>query len=170
MSLHSEQPITSADKTFLQLRNEIVKGDVDAGSKLSEPELSAKFSVSRAVILEALNRLEACHLVERKANIGARVVALSQEGLMELYEVREALEGMAARLAADNMTDVEIESLNALLSTHFQTVQSGETYYQEAGDVDFHHRIILGSKNNHLLNNENTAYGRLVDIISIKGS
>ncbi|MFT6732410.1 MAG: DNA-binding GntR family transcriptional regulator [Polaribacter sp.] len=151
MNFFQEQPITSADKTFLQLRNEIVEGIIKAGSKLSEPELSTKFSVSRAVIRESINRLETCHLVERKANVGARVVSLTQEGLVELYQVRESLEGMAARLAADNMTDVEIESLNTLLSTHFQTVQSGETYYQEAGDVDFHYRIILGSKNNHLI-------------------
>ncbi len=151
MSIFKEGPITSADKTFLQLRNQIVEGVIDAGSKLSEPELSTKFSVNRAIIREAINRLEACHLVERKANVGARVVALTQEGLDELYQVRESLEGMAARLAATQMNDDEIEALNELLNTHFQTIKSGETYYQEAGDVDFHYRIILGSKNNHLI-------------------
>ena len=38
-----------------------------------------------------------------------------------------------------------------LLNTHFKTVQGEEIYYQEAGDVDFHYRIILGSKNSHLI-------------------
>jgi DNA-binding GntR family transcriptional regulator len=151
MSSHNEIPVTSADKTFIQLRKDIVEGIVVAGSKLSETELSTNYSVSRAVIREAINRLEACHLVERKANVGARVVALTQEGLGELYQVRESLEGMAARLAATHMTDEEIIDLEALLKTHFKTVQNGETYYQEAGDVDFHYRIILGSKNSHLI-------------------
>ncbi len=113
--------------------------------------MSTNYQVSRAVIREAINRLESCHLVERKANVGARVVALSPEGLLELYQVRESLEGMAARLAAKNMTDAEIADLNGLLNHHFDEVQSGESYYQEAGDVDFHYRIILGSKNKHLI-------------------
>jgi DNA-binding GntR family transcriptional regulator len=147
----TELPITSADKTFIQLRQDIVEGLIVAGSKLSETDLSNKYSVSRAVIREAINRLEASHLVERKANIGARVVALSAEGLLSLYQVREALEGMSARLAATNMSDAEIADLNDLLSTHFKTVQTEENYYQEAGDVDFHYRIILGSKNTHLI-------------------
>jgi len=151
MVLTSEVPITSADKTFIQLRKDIVEGVISAGSKLSETELSTNYSVSRAVIREAINRLEACHLVERKANVGARVVALTQGGLVELYQVRESLEGMAARLAASHMTDDEIADLESLLTTHFKTVKNGETYYQEAGDVDFHYRIILGSKNSHLI-------------------
>ena len=147
----SEQPVTAADKTFFQLRKDIVEGEIQPGSKLSETELSTKYSVSRSLVREAINRLEACHLVERKANVGARVVALTQEGLTELYQVREALEGMAARLAAKNMTDQEIADLNSLLSSHFQEVKSAGSYYQEAGDLDFHYRIILGSKSNHLI-------------------
>ena len=100
MTFATEQPITVADKTFYNLRKDIVEGAILSGSKLSETELSTKYAVSRAVIREAINRLETCHLVERKANIGARVVALTLEGLVDLYQVRESLEGMAARLAA----------------------------------------------------------------------
>ena len=151
LTLPFEQPITSADKTFVKLRSDIVEGELKAGQKLSEAELSTKYGVSRAVIREAMNRLESSFLVERKANVGARVASLSIEGLIELYQVRESLEGMAARLAAKNMTDKEIAALNKLLSKHFDKVKDGESYYQEAGDVDFHYRVILGSKNQHLI-------------------
>ncbi|TQV76930.1 GntR family transcriptional regulator [Aliikangiella marina] len=151
MNLATETPITAADKTFLELRTAIVEGDVTAGSKLSETELSTKYAVSRAVVREAINRLEACNLIERKPNVGARVVDLNTEGLLELYQVRESLEGMAARLAASNMTDQEVQALQSLLEKHYKTVQSGDNYYQEAGDVDFHYRIIQGSKNSQLI-------------------
>lgn len=151
MAFESKPAVTSADKTFYQLRQDIVEGVVAAGSKLSETELSTTYGVSRAVIREAINRLESCHIVERKANVGARVVALTSDGLLELYQVRESLEGMAARLAAKNMTHDEVAELEALLQSHFQDVKQGESYYQEAGDVDFHYRIILGSKNKHLI-------------------
>ena len=147
----SEQAITNADRTFFQLRKDIVEGIIPAGSKLSEMELSTKYEVSRAVIREAINRLATCHLVERKANVGARVVALSPEGLIQLYQVREALEGMAARLAARYMSDEEIAGMQALLDSHFDKVKDGQSYYQEAGDVDFHYRIVTGSKNDHLI-------------------
>jgi DNA-binding GntR family transcriptional regulator len=131
MHLVTENPVTASDKTFLQLRQDIVEGDILSGSKLSEAELATRYAVSRAVVREAINRLENCHLVERKPNVGARVVALGPERLVSLYQVRESLEGMAARLAATNMTDDEIDDLS--------------------GDVDFHYRIILGSKNDHLI-------------------
>jgi DNA-binding GntR family transcriptional regulator len=151
LSYATEHAVTAADKTFFQLRRDIVEGVIRSGAKLSETDLAQKYAVSRAVIREAISRLETCHLVERKANVGARVVALSPEGLVELYQVRESLEGMAARLAATHMTDAEIADLGALLDSHFQKVKSGDTYYQEAGDVDFHYRIVLGSKNGHLI-------------------
>lgn len=151
MSFMQESAVTASDKAFFRLRKEIVEGDIPAGSKLSEMELSTKYEVSRAVVREAINRLEACHLVERRPNVGARVVSLSEEGLMELYQVREALEGMAARLAAQFMSDEEIAKLNSLLNEQFDEVKGGESYYQEAGDLDFHYRIIVGSQNQQLI-------------------
>lgn len=151
MEFFQEQAVTSSDKAFFRLRKEIVEGVIPSGSKLSETELSTKYQVSRAVVREAINRLEACNIVERRANVGARVVSLSPEGLIELYQVRESLEGMAARLAAQHMSAQEITDLNALLNSQSHEVKSAELYYQEAGDLDFHYRIILGSKNSHLI-------------------
>jgi DNA-binding GntR family transcriptional regulator len=152
MSIFQENAVTASDKAFFRLRKEIVEGVIPAASKLSETELSTKYEVSRAVVREAINRLESCHLVERKANVGARVVALSPEGLIELYQVRESLEGMAARLAAAYMSDDEVAELKMLLNSQSENIKTTERYYQEAGDLDFHYRIILGSKNNHLIN------------------
>lgn len=151
ISFFTEQAVTLADKTFFQLRKDIVEGEIPPGSKLSEIELSTTYSVGRSVIREAINRLVSCHIVERRANIGARVVALTPAGMLGLYQVREALEGMAARLAATCMTDQEIADLNTLLNVHFEDMKNDESYYQEAGNVDFHYRIIMGSKNSHLI-------------------
>ncbi len=144
-------PVTSSDKTFLQMRRDIVEGAIPAGSKLSETELAERHNVSRAIIREAINRLEGIRLVERTPNVGARVVALGPEGMSELYEVRESLEGMAARLAALHMTEEEIGELRNLLVNHETAIGEGSTYYQEDGDVDFHYRILTGSKNSHLI-------------------
>jgi DNA-binding GntR family transcriptional regulator len=146
--------ITTADKVFEQIQNEIVEGIIPAGSKISEPELSKRFEISRSTLREALNRLEKCHLVERKANVGSRVVQCTIEGLLEIYIVRESLEGMACRQAALNMSDEEIAEMQTILNVHAKNkdLQNGIAYYQEEGDLDFHYKVILGSHNQQLIN------------------
>lgn len=147
-------PVTAADRVLLQIQQAIVEGQIAPGSKISEPELAKKYDLSRAPLREALARLERCHLIERIPNAGARVVKLSVAGLLSLYELRETLEGLACRLAAQHMSDEEIAQVQQLLNQHLSTqrVREGESYYQEAGDVDFHYRVILGSKNPYLIN------------------
>jgi len=148
------EPVTTADKIFYQMQHAIVEGEILAGSKISEPELAKQYQVSRSTLREALNRLEKCHLVERKANVGSRVVECTIEGLLELYIAREALEGMACRQAALNITDEEIVDMQAMLKHHSesQALQDGISYYQEKGDLDFHYKVILASHNQQLIN------------------
>jgi len=144
---------TVADRVFDQLRRAIVEGDIPAGSKLSEPVLAERFAVSRGPLREAMRRLESTHLLERRANVGARVVALTRERLMELYEVREALEGMAARLAAERMSVAGVAALQAMLEQHRGEIERecGQAYFQQEGDPDFHYRIVVGSGNQRLI-------------------
>ena len=146
--------VTTADKVFEQLQHAIVNGDMAAGSKISEPELSKRYGISRSTLREALNRLEKCQLIERKANVGSRVVDCTIEGLLELYITREALEGMACRQAALHMTDAEIQHMKDMLNKHASSkdLQDGVAYYQEEGDVDFHYKVILGTHNKQLIN------------------
>lgn len=146
--------VTAADRVLQELLRAIVAGEIAPGSKISEPELAKRFDLSRAPLREALARLERCHLLERTPNAGARVVKLSTDNLLSLYQLREELEGLACRLAATQMSDTEIREMQDLLDQHLssQRVREGESYYQEAGDLDFHYRIILGSKNPYLIN------------------
>lgn len=147
------ESLTTADRVLFDLQRAIVEGEIAPGSKISEPELARQFQVSRAPLREALARLERSYLIERLPNRGARVVQLSIEGLISLYQLREELEGLACRLAAENMTATEIHELTQLLDSHLTTqrVRDGECYYQEAGDLDFHYRVIQGSKNPYLI-------------------
>ena len=146
--------VTTADKVFEQMQHAIVEGDIAAGSKISEPELAKRYQISRSTLREALNRLEKCHLIERKANVGSRVVDCTLDGLLELYITREALEGMACRQAAFNMRDEEIVAMQQMLNKHADNdaLKEGIAYYQEEGDVDFHYKVILGSHNKQLIN------------------
>ncbi len=147
--------VTIADRLYGTLRKSIVEGEIPAGSKLSEPELARRFGVSRGPLREVIRRLEAGHLVETRANFGARVVALSSSQLLEIYAVREALEGMAARLAAQHMGREQVADLRALLEAHQRQMAQLDgseswAYFQKEGDLDFHYRIVQGCGNSRL--------------------
>jgi len=148
-----KQPTLMPVLLFKELKTAIIEGQIPTGSKISEPELAARYQVSRGTLRDALARLEACGLVERRPNIGARVVGLSREQLFEIFQLREVLEGLAARLAATQMDDDEITSLQALLITHREQIanESGQAYFQQEGDFDFHYRIVSGSHNQRLI-------------------
>jgi DNA-binding GntR family transcriptional regulator len=144
---------TLSERLFRSLREAIVTGELQAGGKISEPELARQFGTSRGSLREAIARLEASGLVVRRANVGARVVGLSSDQLIEIFHVREALEGMAARLAARNMATDEINRLRTLLERHSEQIASDseQAYFQREGDLDFHYRIVQGSHNAQLI-------------------
>ena len=146
-----QDPVTLADKLFLDLRRAILEGEIPAGKKISEPELAGAYQVSRGSVREALGKLENCNLVTRKPNIGARIIGFSTTQMMEIYQIREAMEGMAARLAAENMTDEEMERLQKLLVYHQHEVVDHSSCAQPDADLDFHFAIIQGSKNQRLI-------------------
>ena len=142
---------TLSGQTTIALREAIVTGEIKAGEKLNEPKLANQFQVSRGPLREAIRRLVAMGLVQHIPHVGARVSPIDVDRIVELYEVREALEGMAARLAATHMSSAEIEELRKLLEIHRQHYENNEGEYMQAeGDFDFHYQIIKGSKNSLL--------------------
>ncbi|MGO3207343.1 MAG: GntR family transcriptional regulator [Halomonadaceae bacterium] len=145
---------TLAERVFHQLQDAIVRGELAPGSKITEPGLSKTYGISRGPLREAMRRLEAHRLIERVPHVGARVVQLSMKELLELFDLREALESMAARLAAEHMSPEEVQGLRAVLALHEgqADLKRGEAYYQREGDLDFHYCIVQGSHNKMLMN------------------
>ncbi|MCP3849635.1 MAG: GntR family transcriptional regulator [Gammaproteobacteria bacterium] len=142
MKKSSQESGSIAERVFNSLCHSIITGEIPAGSKISEPELAKRYDISRASLRDAIGRLEACNLVIRRQNVGARVVSLSVEELLEIYTIREALEGMAARLAAQQMSDTELEELKLLLDDGQQSNPDNNN--------DFHFKIVNGCKSKRL--------------------
>lgn len=150
---HISKETTKSENLTDYLVEAIVNGEIKSGSKISEPELARQFAVSRGPLREAIMRVEGLGLIERIPHVGARVITLSTESLIELYSVREALEGMAARLAAKYIDETEIAELQAVLSKHSAHIDevSGASYFHQQGDFDFHYKIIKASRNSKLV-------------------
>ena len=90
----------ASDRAYRKLLDEIVGGELPAGTVLGEVEQSERLGVSRTPLREAFNRLVADGMLDSESGRGVVVSQLSLETVTELYEVREGLEEQAARLAA----------------------------------------------------------------------
>jgi len=144
---------TLADRVYQQITDAIIQGNLPPGAKISEPELARRFGVSRGPLREAIRRLQERRLVTRLPHLGARVVELSPAALSEIFVVREALEGMAAREAARQITDHEIAHLRALLKAHAAEFDASgpHRYPHHPTDEDFHFAIARCSRNDSLI-------------------
>src|ERR1043166_524029 len=105
---------TTADAVYGTLRRSILDGDLPPGHRLRSDALAHDLNVSRTPVREALRKLEAEGLVDA-APSGLVVRQLTEQDLTEIFYLREALEGMAARLAAENATRTDIDELHALV-------------------------------------------------------
>ncbi len=93
------------------LRTAIVQFEYQPGERLREADLCARFEVSRTVIREALRQLESENLVTMIAHRGPVVACLSVDEAQELYELRQAVEGLAGALFAERATPDEAAAL-----------------------------------------------------------
>jgi DNA-binding GntR family transcriptional regulator len=140
---------TAAHRVFELLSEAIISGELAPGAKIKESALSSRFGVSRAPLREAIRRLEERKLLIRTPRLSARVASLTPVRISELYEIREVLEGMAARQAAMRMQPGDIAHLRDLLRQHEAALDASEddVYRQGTEDEDFHFFIIQRSGN-----------------------
>lgn len=96
-----------------KLRENLIAGHYRAGDRLIEKNLEAEYGVSRTVVREALRQLESERLVEIVPNVGPRVRGLSYDDVVDLYQVRTALESAASRLAAQSASISQVAALRA---------------------------------------------------------
>lgn len=158
------QPV--ADEALERLSRAIVLGELAAGAKISEPEVARRFGISRGPLREAIRRLEERKLVTRAPRLGARVVVLSPERIQQVFLVREAIEGMAAREAARHITDEELGRLREQLAQQkTRSEQIGAVaYLTRELDTDFHATIVRASRNEFLIKFLCEDYSTLIEL------
>ena len=100
-----------------QLRQMLVEGRIAPGAKLNERELSEVLNVSRTPLREAIKMLAAEGLVELLPNRGAIAVELTEADILNTFEVMAGLEAQSGELAAQRITDAELNEIKAL---HFE--------------------------------------------------
>jgi DNA-binding GntR family transcriptional regulator len=137
------------ERASVFLLNAIASGELAPGARINEQDIAGRLEISRGPVREAVRGLKERGLLTFEPNVGARVVQLDFELLNDLYQVRAELEGLAAHLAAERMSEHERSALRSALADHEAQLADAPSrpYPQGASDRDFHRLIILGSRN-----------------------
>lgn len=140
-----EKPLERQSLTSLieeRLGRAIVTGELSAGEKLTEPELAVRLGVSRAPIREALIGLEFAGLVQTDERGRSVVPVMTHDDIHELYQLRRALEPLAAQAAAERMTP----EIRARLRDNVQRTLNAQSNAELAAlDTEFHDLIFEAS-------------------------
>ena len=145
----------------------IATGHYQPGSKLVQHGIAHELGVSRAVVREAIFELLGMGLVETNDNRGATVTEFNLERLLECYEVREILEGLAARRCGERITIRQLRDLRAMVSEIYRLHVDGDHEQSARLDRDFHLALIQIA-DNRLVERLSSTYAVLGKVVTIR--
>lgn len=135
------------DRVYEQLRSRIMDLELPPGHRITERDAAAELGVSRVPLREALRLLEAEGLIVLVPRQGAMVAGWSREDVVLLFEVREELETLAARLAATRRTEADLRLLGELVDAAERALESGDAAATAAANAGFHRAVVAACGN-----------------------
>jgi DNA-binding GntR family transcriptional regulator len=142
--------VNLSERAYLKMKKMISDDRFSPGSRLNVEQLARDLGTSRTPIWEAVRRLEQEGLVKNIPNRGVFLVELTREAAIELYAVREVLEGMAARLAVQRITDKALEKMERLIREQEKIVAEDDPVAYSNSNLEFHD-FIYGACGNRTL-------------------
>lgn len=136
---------------YEELKLLILTGKISPGMRLMEEELAEDMGVSRTPIREAIRKLEKEGLITIEPRRGAYVSQISTKDMVEILEVRQNMEGLAAELAAQRMTEEDKEKLRDIAKAYEDAVATGDMAEMIRCDTAFHHIIVEATQNKILI-------------------
>lgn len=138
------------ERVYKTVRDLIVGQLYSPGSKLNVERLCRDLGVSRTPVWDAMRRLEAEGLVETVPRLGVFVLNYSHERIHELFAVREALEGLAARSAAERLEPADLAGLVATAGRLAAAAAAPDLEQYSRDAIDFHNAIVAAARNQAL--------------------
>ena len=149
----TEQYVSRSEAAYDLLRSAITDAVLRPGERLREVDVSEWFGMSRTPVREAFRRLERDGLITFAPHKGMTVTVLDHSAVMELYRMREVLEGTAASLAAQHATDAEIAALQDMLDHETELIHDAKAL--AAHNFGYHNAIYAAAHNRYLLRSLN---------------
>ena len=138
------------DEAAFALREAILTGEFASGARLRQVQLAAQLGISRTPLREALMKLEQEGLIELLPGGGLRVRLLNLDEAVELYDIREVLDGLAARLAAERIAERGLRDLERHLARMKDCLIRQDAHAWFVAHVAFHDGIFRASGNGRL--------------------
>jgi DNA-binding GntR family transcriptional regulator len=135
------------ERLFERMRTHIIEGRFAPGQRLVEADLTEQFGISRGPLREAVRRLAAEGLVDITHNRGARVKRLDHGEVIALYEVREVMEGLAARLAAERASTAERKEIKSVFDEMAKALKANDVRGYIGLNSRFHALIMQAARN-----------------------
>jgi DNA-binding GntR family transcriptional regulator len=142
--------LTLREQVLEHLREEILSSRLEPGAELNEVALASSLGVSRGPIREALGRLAAEGLVTVTPRRGTIVTKLTKQEFMDAYQVREALESLAIRLAVPRLTDEDRAELHRMSAEMRRLAQADDSSAFFEINRRFHEKLVAASGNRRL--------------------
>lgn len=149
VDLQIQKPLR--ELVYLELKHKILIGEIEAKTRLMEIDLAEKMNVSRTPIREAIRELAVDGLVTIEPRRGAYVSDISIQNMIDVFEVREDLEGLAAYLATQRITEDEKLALSKIHRLYELAIEARDKAQIVEYDEKFHTYIVTCSKNNTLI-------------------
>lgn len=146
-----ETQVSLNQKAYAEIRRRILNGELSTETPLSEYQLAEELALSRTPVREAIKRLEREGLVHSIPNRGTFVAELTASDISEIYQVREQLEGFAARIAAEKMSEDNIKKLEEEISLLNILASEGRLVEIVDSDIRLHKHIIASTQNSRLI-------------------
>ncbi len=150
-NINTNEYLPLRDVVFNTLRDAILTGKLVPGERLMENQLADKLGVSRTPVREALRMLELENLVELVPRKGAQVLDMSEKDIINVLEVRSALEGLAISLACKKISKEELQQLKNMEVDFERAVADNDVEHFVDIDEDFHDLIFAATGNDKLI-------------------
>lgn len=146
------------DIVYQRLRSAIIGGQLEQGERLVETFISENMGVSRTPVREAFRQLEIEGLAENIPRKGTIVKGISKKDIIEIYEIREMLEGLVFRLACLRISEVHIAQLKENISKMEQCIVDKDITQYWILHEDFHGIILYSCGNSRLVDQMKQIY------------
>lgn len=147
-----DQPFSVlSDLVYQYIVDAIVDVKYTPGSKINTKRISEELGISRTPVRTALDRLVKEKLVEQVGEKGYKVCQVDWQDCMALYDIREMIEGNAAYIAANTITDQQLEKLKQAILLYRRACASADPIAAFEADSRFHEIIVRSTGNSYLI-------------------
>ena len=147
MKINENNPKTLRETIYEDLKNQILRGMIEPGTRLMEIDLSKRMGASRTPIREAIKMLADDNLVTIEPNKGATVSKVAVRDLLEILEIRECLDGETAYHAANRITEETLEELRDAMESYNRAAEEKDKIQMVVWDTNFHKVMVDATEN-----------------------